>query len=960
MTTGTSPAADAVRVNDFALQVATANGSGSQTANNVLLRSIFRMGIPVSGKNLFPSNIQGLPTWFTIRASRHGYIGRKRELDVLVLMNPETAAEDGLAAAPGTSVVYEKKLAVEKLRDDLRLFPVPFAELAAKLPLPPDQAKLRRLLVNMIYVGVLSDLMGIEPVEIEAALRKQLRGKAKAIDLNLSAMRLGADYAAETFPGKLPHRVERMNATAGKLIIDGNSASALGCLFGGATVCTWYPITPSSSLCETFIDLCAEHRVDEASGKATAAIVQAEDEIASIGMVLGAGWAGARAFTATSGPGISLMSELIGYGYYTEIPAVIFDVQRVGPSTGLPTRTMQGDVLICHTNSHGDGKHPVLFPSSPEECFTMAQEAFDVAERLQTPVFVLTDLDLGMNNWMADPFPYPERPFDRGKVLDAAGVERLKETWGRYRDLDGDGVPWRTLPATDHPKAAYFTRGSGHNEAAGYTEKPHDYVRNVERLARKLDERERDAAGAGHRGPPGRDPRPPRVRHLALRDDRGSRPARARPRPPARLPAPPGPARLGGGEGMDRPPRDRLRRRAEPRRPAHRAPARRDAGPRGPLRSRPPVRRPASRRHDGRRGGPLPRRERRRCPMSATLPTAPKTNRLGLAKADYEGGKSTLCLGCGHDVITKQIVTAFWEMGIEPRKVAKFSGIGCSSKTPAYFLNRAWGVNAVHGRMPAVATGAILANPELVGIGVSGDGDTGSIGIGPFVHLVRRNIPLVYVVENNGVYGLTKGQFSATADVGSTLKGGGVERPRPDRHLRPGHRARLRLRRPLLLRRQEAAPVDPEGRHRHRGTAVLDVISPCVTFNDHEGSTKSYKYAKDHEEPLHDIGFVPYFDDTIAEIPPGEVKDVPFPDGSLVRFHSVGRDYDPTDKDQVLATLHRSRREKEFLTGILYLEPEKPSFAKLLNTVDEPLTTLGENRLRPSPEALAAILEDYR
>ncbi|MBK9966122.1 MAG: 2-oxoacid:acceptor oxidoreductase subunit alpha [Holophagales bacterium] len=474
-------------VNDFSLQVATANGSGSQTANSVLLRSIFRMGIPVSGKNLFPSNIQGLPTWFTIRASRHGYIGRRRELDVLVLMNPETAAEDALAAAPGTSVVYEKKLGVEKLRDDLLLYPVPFAELATKLPLSPDQAKLRRLLVNMIYVGVLSDLMGIDPVEIEASIRKQLEGKARAIDLNLAAVRLGREHSAEGFPEKLPQRVERMDATAGKLIIDGNSAAALGCLFGGATVCTWYPITPSSSLCETFIDLCAEHRVDPGTGRALAAIVQAEDEIASIGMVLGAGWAGARAFTATSGPGVSLMSELIGYGYYTEIPAVIFDVQRVGPSTGLPTRTMQGDILICHTNSHGDGKHPVLFPASPEECFTMAQQAFDLAERLQTPVFVLTDLDLGMNNWMSDPFPYPEAPLDRGKVLDAEGVERLKDTWGRYKDLDGDGIPWRTLPGTPHPKAAYFTRGSGHTEKAGYSEKPRDYVENMERLSRKLE-----------------------------------------------------------------------------------------------------------------------------------------------------------------------------------------------------------------------------------------------------------------------------------------------------------------------------------------------------------------------------------------------------------------------------------------------------------------------------------------
>jgi 2-oxoglutarate ferredoxin oxidoreductase subunit alpha len=489
MSNAPSPATsapDGAVVNDFSLQVATANGSGSQTANNVLLRSIFRMGVPVSGKNLFPSNIQGLPTWFTIRASRHGYIGRKRELDVLVLLNPETAAADALAAAPGTSVVYERKLAVEALRDDLRLFPVPFSDLAAKLPLPAEQSKLRRLLVNMVYVGVLSDLMGIDPAEIEAAIRRQLGGKARAIDLNLAALNAGRDYSAATFPEKLPHRVERMDATAGKVILDGNSASAMGCLFGGATVCTWYPITPSSSLCETFIELCDRHRTEAATGRTAAAIVQAEDEIASIGMVLGAGWAGARAFTATSGPGISLMSELIGYGYYAEIPAVIFDVQRVGPSTGLPTRTMQADVLLCHTSSHGDGRHPVLFPASPEECFTMAQEAFDLAERLQTPVFVLTDLDLGMNNWMADPFAYPEKPFDRGKVLDAEGVERLKETWGRYRDLDGDGIPWRTLPGTDHPRAAFFTRGSGHDERAAYTEKPDDYVRNVERLARKL------------------------------------------------------------------------------------------------------------------------------------------------------------------------------------------------------------------------------------------------------------------------------------------------------------------------------------------------------------------------------------------------------------------------------------------------------------------------------------------
>ena len=479
-----------VVVNDFSLQVATANGSGSQTANSVLMRSIFQMGVPVSGKNLFPSNIQGLPTWFTIRASKDGYIGRKREIDILVCMNPETAEEDVREARAGAHVVYEKKLGLEnpgKKRDDVTYYAVPFAELVVKITAAPEHAKLRKLIVNMIYVGVVADLMGIDPAESEIAIAKQLKGKKKAVDLNVSAVKLGLDYAAANFPVKIPYRVERMNATAGKIIVEGNAAAALGCVFAGATVCAWYPITPSSSLCESFIDFCDELRVDPATGKKNVAVIQAEDEIASIGMVLGAGWAGARAFTSTSGPGISLMSEYIGLGYYTEIPAVLFDVQRVGPSTGLPTRTMQGDVLLCYFNSHGDAKHPVLFPASPEECFTMAGEAFDLAERLQTPIFVLTDLDLGMNNWMSDAFPYPTAPLDRGKVLDAAAIEKVKDTWGRYRDVDGDAIPYRTLPGMNSPAGAFFTRGSGHNEKAQYSEKATDYVNNVDRLARKFD-----------------------------------------------------------------------------------------------------------------------------------------------------------------------------------------------------------------------------------------------------------------------------------------------------------------------------------------------------------------------------------------------------------------------------------------------------------------------------------------
>jgi 2-oxoglutarate ferredoxin oxidoreductase subunit alpha len=472
------------RVNDFSIQVATVNGSGSQTANNVLMRSIFQMGIPVSGKNLFPSNIAGLPTWFTIRASKHGWIGRKKEIDVLVAMNPETAREDTEKLDPGAAVVYDESLKLKELRSDLHFYPVPFDKLVA--PVCPE-AKLRKLVRNMIYDGVLAHLLGIDLEEMRKALFKQFgERKKKAAELNWGAVLAGHDFAAANLAKLDPFRVERMDKTAGKLIIDGNSASALGCLFAGVTVLTWYPITPSSSLAEALISYLERFRKDPATGKATYAVVQAEDEIAAIGMVIGAGWAGARAMTCTSGPGISLMSEFIGLGYFAEVPAVIIDVQRAGPSTGLPTRTMQGDTLINAIVSHGDTKHPVLFPASPEECFAMAQDAFNLAEQFQTPVFVNLDLDLGMNNWMSDPFEYPEQPIARGKVLSRAELERLGG-FERYRDVDGDGIPYRTLPGTDHPAAGYFTRGTGHNEKAAYSEREDDWVRNLDRLSRKFE-----------------------------------------------------------------------------------------------------------------------------------------------------------------------------------------------------------------------------------------------------------------------------------------------------------------------------------------------------------------------------------------------------------------------------------------------------------------------------------------
>src|SRR6266850_1728370 len=440
-------------VNDFSIQIATVNGSGSQTANIVLLRSLLLMGIPASGKNMFPSNIAGLPTWYTIRASKRGYISRKKEVDFLVAMNPETAKEDVLTLDPGAAVVYDEPLKLKELRDDLVFYPVPFDKLVG--PVCPD-AKLRRLVRNMIYDGVVAKILGIDPALMDQALAKQLGKKAKAVVLNAAALKAGWDYAEANLPKLDPFAIEPMNETAGKILIEGNQAAAIGCMMAGVTVVAWYPITPSSSLCESLIGYMKKYRTDKATGKATFAIVQAEDEIAALGMVIGASWAGARSMTSTAGPGVSLMGEFAGLSYYAEVPALIFDVQRVGPSTGLPTRTAQGDLIQAAFLSHGDTKHLMLLPASVEECYTMAQEAFEIAERFQTPVFVMMDLDLGMNNWMSDGFKYPDRPINRGKRVTPEVLKKLGE-WGRYKDVDGDGIPYRTVPGDGMP--AYFARG---------------------------------------------------------------------------------------------------------------------------------------------------------------------------------------------------------------------------------------------------------------------------------------------------------------------------------------------------------------------------------------------------------------------------------------------------------------------------------------------------------------------
>jgi 2-oxoglutarate/2-oxoacid ferredoxin oxidoreductase subunit alpha len=469
-------------INDFSINVATVNGSGSQSANSVLLKSIFAMGIPVSGKNLFPSNIAGLPTWYTIRASKDGYVARARTFEVLVALNADTAKQDTLELVSGGAAIYEESLNLKQYRDDVVFYPVPIDKITAGIC---PEAKLRKLVRNMVYVGVVAQLLSIDLTVIEGGLRKQFAKKPKVFDLNFGAVKAGVDYAAEKFTKQDPYSLERMNQTAGKIVIDGNAACGMGAVFAGVTVVAWYPITPSTSLVEATSDLLKKLRITP-EGKATFAVVQAEDELAAIGMVLGAGWAGARSMTSTSGPGISLMAEFAGLGYFAEIPGVIFDVQRTGPSTGMPTRTSQADLLSTAFLSHGDTKHVVLLPGSVTECFEFGYEAFNLAERIQTPVFVLTDLDLGMNNWMSDPFAYPDKPLDRGKVLTKEDLDRLG-SFARYRDVDGDAIGWRTLPGTPHPKAAYFTRGSGHNDAAQYTEKSPEYVAVMERLSRKFE-----------------------------------------------------------------------------------------------------------------------------------------------------------------------------------------------------------------------------------------------------------------------------------------------------------------------------------------------------------------------------------------------------------------------------------------------------------------------------------------
>ncbi len=478
------PAESQPVVNDFSITVGTANGSGSQTSNLTLLRALFKMGIPVSGKNLFPSNIQGLPTWYTIRLSHEGFLARREEHEVVVAMNPATFLEDLQKVVPGGAFFYDESIKLGLSRKDIVAYPMPAKALAREADAP---ARLRDYLVNMVYVGVLAQMLGIDMEKIRLALDFHFKGKGKPIELNMSVIEAAASWAEQNLEKGDPYNVAPMDETSGYIMADGNTGGALGAIYGGVQFATWYPITPASSFAEALNEYLPGLRIDPVTGKNTYAVVQAEDELAAIGMAIGAGFSGLRAMTSTSGPGLSLMSEFVGLAYYAEMPVVIWDIQRVGPSTGLPTRTSQGDLLMTRFLGHGDTEQIILLPGSVNECFEFGWKASDIAERLQAPIFVLSDLDLGMNHWMTEPFKYPDRPMDRGKVVWEKDLNQLNGDWSRYGDPDQDGIPYRTIPGNKHPAAAYFARGTGHDEDAIYSEDPQVWERVLTRIKRKYE-----------------------------------------------------------------------------------------------------------------------------------------------------------------------------------------------------------------------------------------------------------------------------------------------------------------------------------------------------------------------------------------------------------------------------------------------------------------------------------------
>ncbi len=476
-------------VNEFSINIGTENGSGSQTANLTILRAIFKMGIPISGKNIFPSNIQGLPTWYKIRVSQAGYTGRRKEADIVVAMNPRTFTDDQDDLVEGGLFLYADDIKDPIERDDMVLVAMPVKDLVKEAK---PHRNLRKFVANMVYVGVLANLLGIEMEPIKAALEFHFKGKESPVEFNLKMIELAFQWADENLDLEIPYKIEPRDLTDNAILVDGNTAAGLGTIYGGMHFVSWYPITPATSLPEAMLEYAPKLRVDPETGKSTYAIIQAEDELAALGMVVGAGWAGLRAMTATSGPGLSLMAEYTSLAYFAEIPIVVWVVQRVGPSTGLPTRTAQGDINLTYYLGQGDTEHILLIPGSVNECFEFGWKALDLAEKDQTAVFCLSDLDLGKNQWMTEPFEYPDTPIERGKILWEEDLEKIKEEWGRYRDLDGDFIPYRTVPGNTHPQSAYFTRGTGHDDFANYSEAPEQWRKNLDRIKDKINSSKKD------------------------------------------------------------------------------------------------------------------------------------------------------------------------------------------------------------------------------------------------------------------------------------------------------------------------------------------------------------------------------------------------------------------------------------------------------------------------------------
>ncbi len=872
------------RVNDFVIRFANVNGSGSASANEV-------------------------------RVSAAGHLGARGGTDLMVAMNPQTFDRDIAGVEPGGYLFYDctKPLPPSKFRDDITVIGVPLTAICNREYTDPRQ---RQLFKNIIYIGALTALLDIEVAVVEKLIGEQYKGKDKLIEPNIKALHIGRDYAILNLQCPLGIRLKRTNAVGDRIFIEGNSAAALGAVYGGATVCAWYPITPSSSLADAFTRHCAKLRIDSATKQAKYAIIQAEDELASIGIVIGAGWNGSRAFTATSGPGISLMQEFIGLAYFAEIPSVLFDVQRAGPSTGMPTRTQQCDIISCAYASHGDTKHVLLFPEDPSESFEFGAQAFDLADRLQTPIFVMLDLDIGMNHHLSKPLVWDDkRRYDRGKVMTAAELEAGKD-FGRYLDVDGDGIPYRTYPGTHPTKGSFFTRGTSRDRYARYTEEGAPYVDNMQRLVRKFDTA-KDLVPRPLIAAAGK-PTKYSVIYFGSTSpamDEAIHMIEAR------------------GHALDR-----MRVRAFPFHSSVNSfvadhdfvfvvEQNRDAQLRSLIVNEcgiDPVRLVPILHYDG----------------------------LGYTHRDYEGTVSTLCAGCGHDSITAAIIQSCFELSIEPHRVAKISGIGCSSKTPTYFLGNSHGFNSVHGRMPSVLTGANLANRDLIYLGVSGDGDSASIGLGQFAHCLRRGVNMVYIVENNGVYGLTKGQFSATADRGSKSKRGFIN---TDNSIDLVAMA-LQLGASFVARsfsgdKHQLVPII-KAAIAHKGAAFIDVISPCVAFNNHTGSTKSFDFVREHNEAVNRLDFISSRMPIEVKYDPGTVEVVEQHDGSKIALRKLAADYELHDRTAALGFLQHHAAKGQIVTGLLYMDKESEDLHAHLRTVEAPLNILGESELCPGQEAL--------